>query len=141
MYYLIYISTAIKLMNQQELCEILTVSRKNNVQNDITGILLYSEGIFLQALEGSKSSVNEVYSKIEKDQRHKNLIMLITGESDNRMFPNWSMAFIAIEPTKMAEIEGYINPLKKQLFKGKATTSAMSILKTFADSNNLSFTD
>jgi hypothetical protein len=141
MYYLIYISTAIKLMNQQELCEILTVSRKNNVQNDITGILLYSEGIFLQALEGSKSSVNEVYSKIEKDKRHKNLIILITGESDNRMFPNWSMAFIPIEPTKMAEIEGYINPLKKQLFKGKATTSAMSILKTFADSNNLSFTD
>jgi hypothetical protein len=141
MYYLIYISTAIKLMNQQELCEILTVSRKNNIQNDITGILLYSEGIFLQALEGSKSSVNEVYSKIEKDKRHKNLIILITGESDNRMFPNWSMAFIPIEPTKMAEIEGYINPLKKQLFKGKATTSAMSILKTFADSNNLSFTD
>ena len=141
MYYLIYISTAVNLMDQQELSEILTDSRSNNAEHNITGILLYSEGIFLQALEGTESAVQEVYSNIEKDKRHKNLIILITGEEDNRMFPEWSMAFTTIDPVKLELLEGYINPQKKELFKGDAATSAISILKTFADSNHLTFTD
>jgi len=140
MYYLIYISTAIELMGQQELSEILNKSRNNNAEHNITGILLYSEGIFLQALEGAESAVNEVYSKIEQDKRHKNLIILITGEADDRMFPEWSMAFTTIDPVKLELLEGYINPQKKELFKGNESTSAISILKTFADSNNLTFT-
>jgi len=141
MYYLIYISTAVNLMDQQELSEILTDSRSNNAEHNITGILLYSEGIFLQALEGTESAVQEVYGNIEKDKRHKNLIILITGEEDNRMFPEWSMAFTTIDPVKLELLEGYINPQKKELFKGDAATSAISILKTFADSNQLTFTN
>jgi hypothetical protein len=139
MYYLIYISTAVKLMSQKELADILTISRKNNMANNITGILLYSQGTFIQALEGDAEIVTETYNKIQKDNRHKNHITLITGTSNQRVFTDFSMAFISIDPDKMNELEGYINPLKKELFKGSDTNPAITVMKTFADNNNLTY--
>ena len=139
MYYLIYISTAVNLTSQKELADILVKSRTNNTANNITGILLYSQGTFIQALEGDAEIVTETYNKIEKDNRHKNLITLITGTSNQRVFADWSMAYISVDPDKMNELEGYINPLKKELFKGSDSNPAINIMKTFADNNNLTY--
>jgi len=50
MNYLIYFSSAVELMNQDQLLEILKVSRKNNAANHITGRLLYGEGSFVQVM-------------------------------------------------------------------------------------------
>ncbi len=51
--YLIYVSTAKKLMAENDLLDILTVSRGKNDLNQVTGILLYSGGSFMQCFEGS----------------------------------------------------------------------------------------
>ncbi|MFN7261559.1 MAG: BLUF domain-containing protein [Cyclobacteriaceae bacterium] len=42
-------------------------SRNANKKTDITGILLYILGKFIQALECEKSSVNKRYTKIAGD--------------------------------------------------------------------------
>ncbi|WP_461453275.1 BLUF domain-containing protein [Mucilaginibacter sp.] len=139
MYYLIYISTAVNLMSQQELADILVKSRANNTANNVTGILLYAQGTFIQALEGDEEIVTKTYNKIEKDDRHKNQITIITGTSKERVFADWSMAFISLDPKKMNELEGYINPLKKELFKGTDTNPAITVMKTFAENNNLTY--
>lgn len=139
MYYLIYISTALNLMDQQELTDLLTQSREKNSHNNITGALLYSQGTFIQALEGDEETVNEIYTTILQDSRHKNIITVISGELKERVFPDWSMAFIALDPDKMTELEGYINPLKTQLFKGGYNNPAITVMKTFAENNNLNF--
>jgi len=139
MYYLIYISTAVKLMSQDDLADILTKSRANNIAKKVTGILLYSQGTFIQALEGDEEAVMETYHKIEKDGNHKNLVIIITGTSKQRVFADWSMAFISVDPNKMDELEGYINPLKQELFEGNETNPAITIMKTFADNNNLTY--
>jgi hypothetical protein len=141
MFYLIYISTAVELMKQDDLLSILDDSRRNNLRDEITGVLLYSEGIFMQALEGDEELVMALYKKIEKDQMHKNMIMLISGETEQRAFPDWSMAFITLDHSQMDEIKGYINPFNKDLFKGDASTPAISILKTFAESNHLAISN
>jgi len=137
MYYLIYISTAVNLASQKELAEILVKSQANNALNNITGLLLYSQGTFIQALEGDAETVTETYNKIEKDDRHKNMIVLANGISNHRAFAGWSMAFVALDPDKMKDLEGYINPLKKELFKENDTNQAINIMKTFAENNNL----
>jgi len=139
MFYLIYISTAVELMKQEDLRSILADSRRNNLRDEITGILLYSEGIFMQAMEGKEDLVMALYRKIEQDTRHKNMIMLISDEIKERIFPEWSMAFLPLEQTKMDELKGYIDPLKKELFKGNSSTPAIAVLRTFAESNNLIF--
>jgi len=136
MYYLIYISTAVKLMNPQELTEILTISRKKNLENNITGMLLYAEGTFIQVLEGAEQDVLSTYRTIIMDLRHKNLIKLVSAPIEKRAFPEWSMGFAVIGASKMAELQGYIHP-DDIFFEDSATDPAISIMKTFVENNNL----
>ena len=73
--------------------QLLAVSYKNNERDRITGFLLLNEGYFLQALEGSRKAVHGLYSKIERDQRHKNLVLMQLVDIKKRAFPSWSMGF------------------------------------------------
>ena len=93
MFYLIYVSSATRNLSSEELLEILRVSRRNNVENEITGMLLYKEGNFMQVLEGPKETVQQLHDKIELDARHKQMITLLSGQIEERQFPNWSMGF------------------------------------------------
>ncbi|MDQ2842373.1 MAG: BLUF domain-containing protein, partial [Acidobacteriota bacterium] len=52
----VYISSA-RLQREDEIVDILRVSRKNNEQAGLTGLLAYKDGNFLQILEGPKEKV------------------------------------------------------------------------------------
>ncbi|RYZ97079.1 MAG: BLUF domain-containing protein [Sphingobacteriaceae bacterium] len=138
MYNLVYISTAIKLMNEDELGEILVASRDNNFANDVTGLLLYSEGTFIQVLEGEQENVEKIYSKILKDLRHKNAIELATGNIAERNFPGWAMGFSSVNSEVLKEFKGYIDPSDNHFLKSANVSEAVSILKGFAESNGMS---
>ena len=49
---------------------ILSQSRQYNPGSGITGILCYGGGIFLQAIEGGRNAVSDLYGHIQKDARH-----------------------------------------------------------------------
>jgi uncharacterized Fe-S cluster-containing MiaB family protein len=134
MEYLIYISTAKKLLNEQELTEILTVSRKNNQNSHLTGVLLYSEGTFIQLLEGEPEALSAIYDKIKKDPRHKNLIKLAEAPIEERSFPDWTMGFRTINAVELESFEGYFN-LNKKVFDNNDNHPGISIIKTFAESH------
>ena len=136
MYYLIYVSTAVNLMDTQELTEILTISRKKNLEHSITGMLLYAEGTFIQVLEGAEEDVKLIYSNIIKDTRHKNLIKLVNSSIERRAFPEWSMGFAAVDKETLSELKGYISP-DDIYFEDSASDPAINIMKTFVESNNL----
>lgn len=137
MFYLIYISTSSRLMNEEELAAILTESRKNNSQKDITGMLLYGEGTFIQVLEGEKETVLAVYRKIKNDIRHRGLINMVTGETAERTFPEWSMGFKTTDAETLDLLKGYIDPAKNELFNTKTLSKPTIILKTFVQTNRL----
>ena len=50
LYCLVYISLAIRKMSDAELSELLATCRKNNRKLEVTGLLLYRDGFFIQAL-------------------------------------------------------------------------------------------
>ena len=54
MFYTVYVSSAVDLFSDEELLKLLDVSRKNNQALDVTGMLLYKGGNFMQFLEGEK---------------------------------------------------------------------------------------
>jgi hypothetical protein len=70
---------------------ILTQSRHFNPTCGITGILCYGGGIFLQAIEGGRMAVSELYGHIQKDARHKDVILLHYEEISERRFGGWTM--------------------------------------------------
>ncbi len=88
---LMYASRAASAVNQEELLAILRKSKANNPAAGITGVLCFSEGIYLQALEGGRSAVNRLYNRIVADPRHSDVELLSYEEIGERRFAGWSM--------------------------------------------------
>ena len=90
---LVYTSAATREMGQDELEELLTRARERNAACGVTGMLLYHDGSFLQALEGEREIVDALFERIEEDPRHTQAAVLLRTEVDERVFDSWSMGF------------------------------------------------
>lgn len=133
---IVYLSTSVNLLVDDELIDILKPARKNNAQRNVTGVLLYSEGTFLQVLEGDAADVEAIYRKIELDPRHKNIIKLVDEKIDTRSFADWAMGFTTANTAKVADLVGYLEKLDNTAIK-KDDNAAVITLKTFIDTNKL----
>ena len=88
---LMYASRALAAVDQEELLAILKKSKANNLKAGVTGVLCFSEGIFMQVLEGGRSGVNKLYNRIASDARHSDVVLLNYEEIAERRFAGWSM--------------------------------------------------
>lgn len=70
---------------------ILAASRKNNFHDGLTGALLFSDGCFAQVLEGPLNAIEGAFERIQCDERHSEVTVLMSGPIDKRDFPDWSM--------------------------------------------------
>jgi hypothetical protein len=90
---LMYVSTASWTLGESELTAILDISRANNRERSITGLLLHLDHGFLQILEGPEDAVLELFGDIERDARHLGIRVLIQQHISERLFGDWSMGF------------------------------------------------
>ena len=88
---LMYASRAVPAVDQEELVAILKKSKVNNPRAGVTGVLCFSEGIFMQVLEGGRAAVNQLYNRIAADARHSDVVLLHYEEIAERRFAGWSM--------------------------------------------------
>ncbi len=107
-YQLMYYSTACNEPSDGELLKILETSRINNKRSDITGLLLYGGGVFFQVLEGAKSEVQDCYARIEHDNRHHSLLLLVERDVAARNFDQWAMAYTPINREVNQGIESLV---------------------------------
>lgn len=131
---LVYVSSASHDMHDDELKAILEVSRRNNEKRDVTGMLLYRDGFFIQALEGEEDIVMEVFEKIKHDDRHKNVILVYRNPVPQRMFGSWKMGFNKLRDTE-EKIEGYTTWLRKPTaeFLTEEPSRARLLLESFRE--------
>ncbi len=128
---LVYVSVAQnRQMNNDELLRILKEARENNQKLNVTGMLLYRDGFFIQALEGEQDVVEDLYAHIAKDQRHKNIITVYQNEIKERLFTDWSMGFNRVEDKHLESIEGYNGLINAHFFADKPGR-AVSLLESF----------
>lgn len=135
MKYLIYLSTSVQLLNDQEIHALLEKARTRNAENNITGVLLYHEGNFIQLLEGAPEEVDGTYERISKDPSHKNLIVIAEGDLDHRNFGSWTMGFQKASAKEFADVEASSDPGKLQNVEGSDSHPALAMLKTFVKTN------
>jgi hypothetical protein len=88
---LMYASRAVPAVDQEELLAILKKSKANNPKAGVTGVLCFSEGVFMQVLEGGRGAVNKLYNRIAADARHSEVVLLSYEEISERRFAGWSM--------------------------------------------------
>jgi hypothetical protein len=120
---------------------ILDSSIRNNKRNNITGMMLYSDGNVMQVLEGDRDVVLKTFKSIQLDPRHSGIFVLIQGEIAARNFASWSMGFRQISKADMEKF-----PIAAQIFKVRQEeisqrvqpSEALIVLKSFVeDSMNI----
>jgi len=134
MYMIVYVSSAVGLFSDHELEELLQKARANNRSLDITGMLLYKDGNFMQLLEGPKEAVESLVEKIKCDPRHRGFQALLRQETEGREFKDWEMGFKKLDAEEAARLPGYSDFLNLPLNDGafKATPSkALKLLLNF----------
>ena len=86
MYHLLYVSSATRELNEDDLSAILETARRKNDVANVTGMLLYLSGSFLQVLEGAQEDVLRIFESISYDDRHSGIVTLTQGDIDDRSF-------------------------------------------------------
>lgn len=106
---LLYISAAVHDFTEEELNELLLKARQNNESMGVSGMLLFHEGSFIQALEGEEQSVKALYEKIAQDKRHTETLVMFTGMVAERDFDGWSMGFYRSNQSSAKNLEEFRN--------------------------------
>jgi len=109
---LVYVSSAVRLLSLDEIRSLLKRARERNMEYGITGVLLHTNGNFMQYLEGPKDNLDIIYRIIREDARHTGFIFISRETIESRQFGDWSMGFL----TK--NVEGYVNsPSERRLIE------------------------
>lgn len=104
---IVYSSTASRPFDDAMLRGLLEQSRAANAEHEVTGMLLYRNGRFVQILEGPEASVRETMARIETDPRHHHVRVLIDEYLSERNFADWTMGFEPISASAEALPEGF----------------------------------
>lgn len=102
----------------------------------VTGAMAFNEDWFFQLLEGDKAAVKERFERNMLDPRHKDIEVLYEGETAERRFSNWSMAFVGDAAAVRARFEH--SPLTKPnvLMRGAEVVKYMIALAGTAPTDN-----
>ena len=112
-----------------ELVRILGAAQTNNSARNVTGALLFNLEYFAQVLEGPRTSVEEIFEKIQRDRRHGQITVVENGSAETRAFPDWAMAHV--QPATETQDEGLAKTLSLALIKPhESGTAVLDLLKS-----------
>ncbi|MBF4606534.1 BLUF domain-containing protein [Curtobacterium sp. VKM Ac-1393] len=103
---LVYTSTQTRPITDSELAQILAVGREKNTLLGVTGMLAHKGDNCIGIIEGDDDVVHARFGQVQADPRHTNVRVLLDEPIERRSFPDWSMAFQALDPL-MQEVPGF----------------------------------
>jgi hypothetical protein len=104
---IVYSSSAAHPYDAEDLGALLALSRDNNARHQLTGMLLYRNGRFLQVLEGPEDVLRQRMSIIAADPQHTDVRILLQGTIDERQFPDWTMGYEPVSEAMADDVPGY----------------------------------
>ncbi len=102
---LVYVSSATHDLSHQEVDQLLLQARRRNKQHNITGVLIYIGGNFMQYIEGDADKLALIYDIIKISPLHTGLIQLLYNSIECRDFNEWTMAYCT--KNKKVQVEPY----------------------------------
>lgn len=124
---LAYSSIAVPDLDTESLESIMLSAINHNATRQITGSLIFQDGIFFQVLEGDEREVLELVEKIKKDDRHKEFQIAWTTEVENRRFDMWSMRYVDYERLNQKEQE-YLKNISRTMSNQEPNVEVLKIL-------------
>lgn len=105
---------------------IVRTARTSNSIHGITGVLLFDGLNFTQYFEGDEEAVDALWHNIQRDNRHKNIIVVLTGYQEGRLYDDWGMGYIDISDNDI-DIEGCIAAADFSVDTFKQTISRLDV--------------
>lgn len=131
----LYVSTAQVLFTPPRMEELLVQSRANNARQQITGLLLYRDGAFMQFLEGPEAAVERLFRRIRADERHFAVVTLSEGVVPQRRFPDRPMDFYNLRDRAVRQLPGFAEEFLETTLSmaefGDEPDRAMQLLRVF----------
>jgi hypothetical protein len=127
---LLYASRAAAPLTSSVCDSILEQSREHNPAQGITGILCYSDDMFIQVLEGGRDEVCDLYNTIVRDARHEQVRILSFEEIRERRFGNWTMGQVNLDKVNQSLLLKYGERAELNPFTTSAQAT-MSLLDEF----------
>lgn len=137
---LVYVSslTITARLNNSIFEEVKAHARKYNQHHNITGILCYGNGRFLQCIEGEKAQVVELQQRIFSDKRHRNIKVLLLQATDQRRFLDWRMRLLFLErwlwspetKKQVTQLSPFL-PFTPHNWSTESTERFLQVIKTF----------
>ncbi|MFT4682083.1 MAG: hypothetical protein ACI9FU_001562 [Granulosicoccus sp.] len=109
LYHLLFTSIARDDLDDVALYDLLIESAENNRQNQLTGLLAYRDGAFLETLEGDRKRVFETYDRIKDDERHIDVTLLELEPIEERQFTGFNMCFESKLEKTLSQSGHYMN--------------------------------
>jgi len=131
---LVYVSSATAPFSAEDLRVLLAEARAKNEERGITGMLLYHDGNFIQAIEGEAAAVETLHAEILRDPRHRGVLVLSRGPIERRQFDGWAMGFVdtsALTNEERAAHTSYLADASSPRSFEQQPTRAMKLLETF----------
>lgn len=143
MYHLVYTSPATNPFGESDLISLLKECREFNRRNEITGMLLYIQGKFIQVLEGNREAVLQLFERISADPRHQRVAVIMEGESPTRIFKDWSMGFRRLTEQEAIHLSGFrdIDHFFARKRINEESNVLLVFLKLFYNKNMVEFAD
>ena len=119
-----YVSTVSDYLDSNGMANLFNEIISKNNAIGITGLLLHSDGNFMQIMEGQKNLVVSLYESIKNDPRHHHMIEILSQPIEHRIYENYQTGFSIVNTEKaIFKLKLYVNWLEKN-FEGVIKTQA-----------------
>ncbi|MEO1013979.1 MAG: BLUF domain-containing protein [Pseudomonadota bacterium] len=102
---LLYTSRSTIEFTRRDLKTLVARARRSNLENGVTGSVLYEHGRFVQWLEGPAPEVQGLFDRIGEDSRHTDIEVVSYRPTFSRVFGDWGMQLLS-GPVETAPLMG-----------------------------------
>lgn len=91
----VYCSRAAESVDEAAVNRLIEFSQSRNAARGITGVLVFSNGVFFQWIEGPPVEVKGLIANLHGDTRHHDIVTLDQSvEKRERLYPHWEMEHV-----------------------------------------------
>ena len=98
----VYCSRAAEGIDDVEVNRIVEAAQRRNHARDITGVLVFGNGVFFQLIEGPAAEIRKLKATLHCDPRHHGVVSLDwSKEKHERLYPNWQMERVTADDIRV----------------------------------------
>lgn len=110
---IVYNSRAKPDLGQDDVFQIVQTSARNNGDTGLSGFLVYLNGAFFQVLEGPEDQLQVTLSRIQEDDRHTDLTIILDRRIEEPQFSRWRMRRVSVRSA--SDIPSVVGELNHEL--------------------------